>query len=105
MSHASAVTHSSVPCALQCVAVCCGVLQCVAHNESQVNESCECSNPFICTVCVAVCCSALQCAAVGCSALQCVAVRCSVSQCVAHEQSHVNESCECSNPSICAMLS
>ena len=45
---------------LQCVAVCCSVLQCVA-----------------------VCCSVLQCVAVYCSVLQCVAVCCRVLQCVA----------------------
>jgi len=49
---------------LQCVAVCCSVLQCVA---------------------LSVCCSVLQCLAVCCivSVLQCVAVCCSVLQCVA----------------------
>jgi len=45
---------------LQCVALCCSVLQCGTMY-----------------------CSVLQCVAVCCSVLQCVAVRCSVSQCVA----------------------
>jgi len=45
---------------LQCVAVCCSVVQRVA-----------------------VCCRALQCVAVCCSLLQCVTVCCSVLQCVA----------------------
>jgi len=49
---------------MQCVAVCCSVLQCALQ-------------------CVAVCCNVLQCVAVCCSVLQCVAVCCSVRQCVA----------------------
>ena len=55
---------------LQCVAVCCIVLQRVAA---------------CCRVlqCIAVCCSVLQCIAVCCSVLQCVVVCCSVLQCVA----------------------
>jgi len=65
--------------ALQCVAVCRRVLQCVA-----VSVGC---NLFCC------CCSALRCVAVHCrvlqyvkccSTLQCVAVRCSALQCVAN---------------------
>jgi len=55
---------------LQCVAVCCSALQCVAVRCSVLQ-------------CIAVCCSALQCVAVRCSVLQCVAVCCSVLQCVA----------------------
>jgi len=54
-------------CVLQCVAVCCSVLQCAV--------------PAFCSVlqCVAVCCSVLQCAVPAfCSVLQCVAVCCSV---------------------------
>ena len=57
---------------LQCVAVCCSVLQCVALSRSEkdalVFDVC-----LLCVFllqCVAVCCSVLQC----CSALQCVAV-------------------------------
>jgi len=50
---------------LQCVAVCCSVLQCVAKYRADFGG------------CV------LQCVAVCCSVLQCVAVCCSVSQCVA----------------------
>jgi len=62
---------------LQCVAVCCNVLQCVAFTMT--------------LQCVAVCCSALhgvvftmtvQCVAVCYSVLQCVALCCSVLQCV-----------------------
>ena len=44
---------------LQCVAVCCSVLQCVLQR-------------------VAVCCSVLQCVAVCCSVLQCDILCCSV---------------------------
>ena len=54
---------------LQYVAVCCSVLQCVAVRCSVLQ-------------CVAMCCSVLQCVAVCCSVLQCVAVCCSVLQCV-----------------------
>jgi len=46
---------------LQCVAVCCSVLQ-----ESQ--------QTYLAVCCSAVCCSVLQCVAVCCSVLQCVAV-------------------------------
>jgi len=53
---------------LQCVAVCCSVLQRVAVR---------CSNGYT------VCCSVLQCVAVCCSVLQYVAVCCSVLQRVA----------------------
>jgi len=49
---------------LQCVAVCCSVLQRVAVCRSV---------PW----CVAVCCSVLQCVAVYCSVSQCVAECCS----------------------------
>jgi len=79
---------------LQCVEVCCSVLQCAAMCWEQfpnpyayrlrASSSEEAKN-------VAVCCSVLQCAtvccsknvAVCCSVLQCVAVCCSVLQCVA----------------------
>jgi len=57
---------------MQCVAVCCSVLQYVA--VSLYIEQTEC---------VAACCSVLQRIAVCCSVLQCVAVCCSVVQCVA----------------------
>jgi len=55
-------THSCVygHSCLDCVAVCCNVLQCVV-----------------------VCCSVLQCGTESCSVLQCVAVRSRVLQCVA----------------------
>jgi len=54
---------------LQCVAVCCSVLQRVAACCSVLQ-------------CVAVCCSVLQRVAACCSVLQCVAVCCSVLQCI-----------------------
>ena len=76
---------------LQCVAVCCSVLQlsqCVAvccsvliqDGLSLIFQQCVASGS---DSSVAVCCSVLQCVAVCCSVLQCVAVRCSVVQCVA----------------------
>ena len=50
---------------LQCVAMCCSVLQCAAAVCCSVLQ------------CVAVCCNVLQCAAMCCSVLQqCVAVCC-----------------------------
>jgi len=65
---------------LQCVAVRCSVLQCVAHIY------CPHAQKVLSLLRVAVCCSILQCVAVQCiaccSALQIVAVRCSVLQCV-----------------------
>jgi len=59
---------------LQCVAVCCSVLQCVAVPCVAVCGSVQC---------VAVCCSVFQCVAASCSALQYVAVCCRVLPCVA----------------------
>jgi len=56
---------------LQCVAVSCSVLQCVAYRKLEVPTSAA-------VQCVAVSCSVLQCVAVRCSVLQCVAVCCSV---------------------------
>ena len=54
-------------CVLQCVAVCCSVLQYVAvHTQTQGARD----------LCVAVCCSVSQCVAVCCSELQCAAVCC-----------------------------
>jgi len=52
---------------LQCVTLCCSVLQ-FAQTVPYVQ-------------CNAVCCIALQCVAVCCNVLQCVAVCCSVLQC------------------------
>ena len=70
----------SLHCLLQCVAVCCNVvqhgavwcsvMQCVAVRCSVVQR-------------VAVCCSVLQCGAACCSVSQCIAVCRSALQCVA----------------------
>ena len=73
---------------LQCVAVCCRLLKCVAvrcsvslydliHNYIMVLDG------EVIEKSIAVYRSALQCAAVCCSVLQCVAVCCSVLQCAA----------------------
>jgi len=59
---------------LQCVAVCCSVLQCVVYV-------CECTCRCLFELSksnIAEHCSMLQCVAVCCSVLQCVAVCCSV---------------------------
>jgi len=73
---------------LQCVAVCCSMLQLVAVLFSEmVLSSSKCV--LQCVVvrnlmqCVAVCCSMLQYVAVCCSVLQCDTMCCSVMQCVA----------------------
>jgi len=86
---------------LQCVAVCCSVLQ----QTFSCGNGPENSRRWVCVAvrfsvlsCVAVCCSVLQhalccgngpensfrwvCAALRCSYVQCVAVRCSCVQCV-----------------------
>jgi len=93
---------------LQCVAVCCSVLQwseCflvlpIWAIASYVSGRFHVSESFLCVaVCCSVlqrvgaccsvlqraatCCSVLQCVVVCCSVLQCVAVCCSVLQCVA----------------------
>jgi len=94
-------SHVRRVCVLQCVAVCCSVLQCVAvsvgtlitpqnasHQTSHVRCVCVCDVLWCVLQCIAVCCrvqgvtvccSVLQCVAVCCSVLQCVAVCCSVS--------------------------
>jgi len=63
--------------ALQCDAVRCSVMQCVAVWCSALQ--CDAVR-FSVMQCVAVWCSALQCDAVCCSVMQCVAVWCSVLQ-------------------------
>jgi len=75
---------------LQCVAVCCSVLQCGASEAARANASdvlqrivvfCSVVYPqMLLTLlqCAAVCCSVLQCNVVCCSVLQYVAVSCSV---------------------------
>jgi len=63
---------------LQCVAVCCSVLQCAFFLLLLAKKS-----QFQVLQRAAVCCSVLQCATVCCSVLQCVAACCSVLQHVA----------------------
>jgi len=75
---------------LQCVAVCCSVLQCVAMGKVptrsniallkvvELRHNGECARQ-----CVAVWCGVLQCVTVFCSVLQYDAGCCSVLQCVA----------------------
>ena len=65
---------------LQCVAVCCSVLQCSMLQYVAVCCSVE---QLAVLQCVAVCCSVLQCVAAFCSVLQYVPLHCSVLQCVA----------------------
>jgi len=77
---------------LQCVAVCCSVLQyvavcCVAVCDKRTKFHLRFITErslirYSVLQCVAVCCSVLQCVAVCCSVLQCVAVCCSMLQCV-----------------------
>jgi len=97
---------------LQCVAVYCSVLQCVAFlSLVTLSGNSQFTSPFhkslsplervssrcvaVCSVCcsvfqcVTVCCSVLQCSVVCCSGLQCVAV------CVSQAQSH----CSFTSPS------
>ena len=63
---------------LQCVAVCCSVLQC--NNQLRISLESETGSEGGGGD-VAVCCSVLQCVAVCCSVLPYVAMRCSASQC------------------------
>jgi len=76
---------------LQCVAVCCSVLQsvcCSVYHEARTRLSEGIVHlPF-----VAECCSVLQCVAVCCGVLQCFAVCCSVLQfvcCSAEARTHL----------------
>jgi len=67
---------------LECVAVCCSVLQCVAvcastHWLHLTLRAIECWSVL---ECVGVCCSVLECVGVCWSVLECVAVCCSVLQ-------------------------
>jgi len=85
---------------LQCVAMCCNVLQCVAPHRPlkdasfivahATKEAVLCCSVLQCVAAccsvlerVAVCCSMLQCVAMYYSVLQCATVCCSVLQCVA----------------------
>ena len=70
---------------MQCVAVCCGVLQGIAmcrHRESHWRDWFECLEG------VAVCCSVLQCVAVCCKLLQGIAM-------CRHGESHWRHWFEC----------
>jgi len=83
---------------LQCVEVCCSVLQHAAvccnqtvliHANHELTTCVAvlqciavCYSVFSVLQCGAACCSVVQCVAVCCSVLQCVAVCCSVMQCV-----------------------
>jgi len=62
-----------------CVAVCCGVLQCVAVLRHQECRRVQLKPAVL--QCVAVCCSVLPCDTERHSMLQCVAACCSVMQC------------------------
>ena len=56
---------------LQCIAVCCSILQCVANSDTlRLPRHLSVQLP---AVCFRVCCSVLQCVAVYCSVVQCVA--------------------------------
>ena len=69
---------------LQCVAVCCRVLQSEVHTVSVLSRQETCMGVCYSVLqCVAVCRSVVKCVAVCCSVLQCVAVWCSMLQCVA----------------------
>ena len=64
---------------LQCVAVCCSVLQCVAVEAGSEGGR---DTRGVCVRLVSICCKVLQSVAVCCSVLQCVAVCCSGLECV-----------------------
>jgi len=63
-------------CALQCVVVCCSVLQCVATRSRRLSGQFVCGADCCCmlhcvAVCGAMCCGVWQSVAVCCSLLQC----------------------------------
>jgi len=76
---------------LQCVAVCCSVVQCLPVELDMCVQATfpQCFPKFPRTLpeyvlmCVDVCCNLLQCVTVCCSVLRCVTVCSSVLQCVA----------------------
>jgi len=76
---------------LQCVAVCCSVLQCVLWY---ILHRCATFDQYRALQCVAECCSVWQCVTMCCSVLQCVAVFAvcgSVLQCVVEQhEGHPN---------------
>jgi len=78
-----AVSTRSRNCSvLQCVAVCCKLLQFVVAECYSVLLCDAVRMLFLHDLSIAVCCSVLQCVAMCCNVLQCVAVCCSVLQCV-----------------------
>jgi len=98
---------------LQCVAVCCSVLQTAIKRFPEVWEKtiaihldwrCITMELRYSSVLqrVAACCSVLQCIAVCCSVLPCVAVCCSVLQCVAVYCSA--RQCECCSVLQCVAM-
>jgi len=55
---------------MQCVAVCCSVLQCVAVHCNNIQHTDNRGPRCSVLQCVAVCCSVLQCVAVHCNNIQ-----------------------------------
>jgi len=77
-----AVRCSALQC-VKCVAVCCSMLQCRPQRcaiSPGLDSSSSASYHTSVLQCVAACCTVLQCVALCCSVLQCVAVCCSVLQ-------------------------
>ena len=82
-------------CLLQCVAVCCSVMQCALQCIAVHYSASQCHHnvPHIIMIvrqecgsvlqCIAVCCSVLQCVLGHYSALQCITVHYSALQCIA----------------------
>jgi len=74
---------------LQCVAMCCSVLQCVAALPCSIvggpRETRDSQTTWRILQWVGVCCSVLQCVAVCCSVLQCAAVCCNLYVVVSQE--------------------
>jgi len=94
---------------LQCVSVCCSVLQCAQHRSRSLlmcRDMCVLQCVAVCysvLQCVTVCYSVLQCVAVCCSVLQCVAVCCSVLQWVhCRSRSHICLCFICEHPVCCS---
>jgi len=75
--------HTATHCNTLRHAVCCSVLQCVAMLQGATGAISASNNGVHNKVTSAVCCSVLQRVAVCCSVLQCAAVCCNVLVCVA----------------------
>jgi len=74
-------THQKKPyIVLQCIAVCCNVLQCCNGVEKCTVTPPTCADML---QCFAACCSVLQRVAACCSVLKCIAVCCSELKCAA----------------------